>query len=559
MAYIPSSGSVVAFEGGSWSTSVTSGNASVITVQQSSIAVNIIAGSIAASFTPPANQSVSGTVGASIIGLPPVNVVGTPSISGTVNIGVQSGSVVAFQGTSPWVVNTGNASLISVIQGSVAVSVTPPVNQSVSGTVGASIIGLPPFVLGGSTNASVITVGGAGPTNQSVSGTVGSSIIGQLPAGSAAIGSIAALQGTNPWIMVGSVYGNVSGSIAGTYTNSNVASTVTGVAMMFKQNVSSSIMTEISPTFPLPVTISGTVSQSVSGTVGSSIVGQLPAGTAVLGSVAVLQGTSPWLIGSVYGNISGSVVAFQGTTPWTISSVYGNISGSVVAFQGAGWSGSVAAIIVGQPIAVTPNFSSVISINAGSVVTISQGSVITVSQNSSILANQAGTWRVSVAGSYASNSASIVSGLGLLTLGARNNGMASVLANADGSYGPFAAGAWGDQIVSIAPQPAWTSGTASCFTGVEQPIITSISGQYVNITGLQIANASANNVYMSFYGAGLGSVTGSIIGFTVAPANGGSNINFPIPLRTGVSSPFSASVSGVSSVYVSAQGFYTKA
>lgn len=508
MAYVPSSGSIAAW--------IQSDNASVITVAQSSVAVAIVSGSIAASFTPPANQSVSGTV----------------------NIGTQSGSVVAFQGTSPWAVSSGNSSVISLIQGSVAVSVTPVANQSVSGTVQTQLQ---------STNASVITVnqssiaaviiGGSiaasftPPVNQSVSGTVGSSIIGQLPSGTAVIGSVAVLQGTSPW-MISSVYGNVSGSIAGTYVNSAVASTVTGLAVMFKQNVSTSIMTEVSSTFPLPVSLVNSINQSVSGTLGSSIIGQLPGGTAPLGSVATLQGTNPWVIvGSVYG--TGSVVAFQGGAPWT----------------------------------QTFSNSSIISINSGSVVALSQGSVIAVFQSSSVittwkdssvLSGQQGTWRVSVAGSYASNSASIVSGLGLLHLGVRNNTMASVLASADGSYGPVAVGAWGDVITSAAPQPAWANGVASCFTGVEQPVITSVAGQYINVTGIQVTNASANNTYLSFYGAGLGSVTGSIIGFTVAPANGGSNINFPIPLRTAVGSPFSASVSGVTSVFIAAQGFYSK-
>ena len=70
---------------------------------------------------------------------------------------------------------------------------------------------------------------------------------------------------------------------------------------------------------------------------GSSIIGQLPAGTAVLGSVATLQGTSPWNIaGSVLATISGtpnvnaagSVVAFQGGTK--ITSVIGSIPSSLL-------------------------------------------------------------------------------------------------------------------------------------------------------------------------------------------------------------------------------------
>jgi len=52
--------------------------------------------------------------------------------------------------------------------------------------------------------------------------------------------------------------------------------------------------------------------------VGASIFGQLPAGTATIGSVATLQGTTPWIISSVYGNISGSVVGFQGGS-WSTS------------------------------------------------------------------------------------------------------------------------------------------------------------------------------------------------------------------------------------------------
>src|SRR3990167_2573606 len=60
---------------------------------------------------------------------------------------------------------------------------------------------------------------------------------------------------------------------------------------------------------------------SISGTTGSSIVGQLPAGTAVLGSVATLQSTNPWVVsGSVMllngANVIGSVTALQGTNPW---------------------------------------------------------------------------------------------------------------------------------------------------------------------------------------------------------------------------------------------------
>lgn len=76
------------------------------------------------------------------------------------------------------------------------------------------------------------------------------------------------------------------------------------------------------PSISGTVIVTGLQGASVSGTIGASIIGQLPAGTAPIGSVAVLQGTTPWLISSVYGNISGSVVGFQGGTR--------TISGSVL-------------------------------------------------------------------------------------------------------------------------------------------------------------------------------------------------------------------------------------
>ena len=116
----------------------------------------------------------------------------------------------------------------------------------------------------------------------SVSGTVGSSIVGQLPAGTAVLGSVATLQGTNPWIT--------------TFSNSSILATQQGTVISSVINSApSSLLT------------------------GASIFGQLPAGTAVLGSVAVLQGTA--LL-----NIAGSVAA-------TITNTNVNVSGSVLSQQ----------------------------------------------------------------------------------------------------------------------------------------------------------------------------------------------------------------------------------
>lgn len=524
--------------GGTWVTSV--------------VGTVFVAGSIAAIGTPVANQSVSGTVGASIIGLPPVivsdgaqtldlyeenqsdasvvgiaimwksnlntsilsavtpatplpvsvqgiiGISGNPSISGTVNIGTIPGSVVAFQGGA-WTQSVVGTIFVA---GSVATVGTAVANQSVSGTVGASIIGYPAVNVGGSvvafqgagwsgsvaaliTNTNVNVSGSvvAVPTgNQSVSGTIGASVIGY------------------PAV-------NIGGSIAGTYTEPAVVTSVTGLAVMFKTNISTSTMGVVSATNPLPVTFPATTNQSVSGTVGASIIGQLPAGTAVLGSVAVLQGTNPW------------------------TETFSN--------------SSILAVPVGSVITVLQT-SSIIAINAGSVVAIPSGSVITVLQSPSIV------------GTYAEDSASSSGDKGIFSLNVRNDTLSSVTSN-DGDYGAMSLGPAGEGIFANAPFTKWVLGTASAIgglplTGVLVPIIPAQGASiFTYITGVQVANPSPNNVWITFKGA-----NDSVVGFTVAPANGGSNIYYQNGLKTNANGAFSASISGTSSVYFSAQGFISK-
>ena len=94
------------------------------------------------------HSSVSGTVGASIIGRPPMAVTNTPSISGTVEIG-----------------NT--------------VTINP---TSVSGTVGASVIGTVPVVQSGTRITSISGIPQAsvhGVVSASIGGTV--SVLGTVP------------------------------------------------------------------------------------------------------------------------------------------------------------------------------------------------------------------------------------------------------------------------------------------------------------------------------------------------------------------------------------------
>ncbi len=223
-----------------------------------SVATVIIGGSIAASFTPPANQSVSGAVSIS-------NFPTTQNVSGSVIAQVSnyptnqniSGSVAA------WLQST-NASVITV--GS------PVVNQSVSGTVGASVLGhAPVFIVGGS----ILT---SSTPNQSVSGTVS---VGNFPLNQNVSGSVVATQGTNPWIITGSVQASLTPA----------------------------------------------ANQSVSGTVGTSVIGHAPV---VIVGGSILTASTP------NQSVSGTVNAAQiGTQITSVS------SGQVSVFQAGAWTTSV--------------------------------------------------------------------------------------------------------------------------------------------------------------------------------------------------------------------------
>lgn len=524
---------------------------------QGSVAVAIIAGSIAASFTPPANQSVSGTVGASIMGSAPVTQTTSPWIvTGSVQ-GVMSvlGTVPVTQSTTPW-----------VITGSVQGSFSPAANQSVSGTVGASIIGLPPV------NVTNTNLNVAGSVIAFQGGTWTQSVVGQGAAGAL----------TNGWPIINGEandstgtftnatqttsvtnnnldgYGNSLISITGTYGTAtaifegsddggttwftvnaarddlNVIETgytsLTNITRSWQLNNSGFDSIRVRSTAVASGTVNVRISSSSAPNSSGATVGigtALPAGTNMLGSVAAYQGAIPWTIGSIYGNISGSVAA-------TITNTTLNVGGSVVAFQGT------------SPWVVNFQNSSIIALQAGSVVSLSIGSVITVLQAPSIV------------GTYAEDAPSASGDKGFLVMGARNDTLSSVTSN-DGDYSSHVVGPAGELIAENAPLTKWISGTASALggtptTGSLIPVIAAQGASiFTYITGVQIANASATNAWVTLLGG-----TNSVIGYTVAPANGGSNIYYQNALKTNANAAFSASVSAVSSIYVSAQGFISK-
>lgn len=106
-----------------------------------------------------------------------------------------------------------------------------------------------------------------------------------------------------------------------------------------------------------------------------------------------------------------------------------------------------------------------------------------------------------------------------------------------------------------APVASFVSGTAD-LRGNAGASVAIIAGQggaiKTYITGLQVANLGSASVLVTLAGNSQG---GSTLGYTIAPAGGGSNVVYTVPLVTGGNQPFTASISGIASVLLSAQGF----
>lgn len=384
-------------------------------------------------------QAVSGTFNPGSVYV--VNPVSTLAIStGNSSVQVlnfpanQSISGAVTQGTSPW-----------IITGSVQASLTPAANQSVSGTVHidnfSSVIA---YQAAGSVMAVNATL--TPPANQSVSGTVGifpssvyvvnpvstitvttgnSSV--QLLGGVAVIGSVATLQGTNPWI-----------------TSPNPAS----------------------------VYVVNPVSTLAISTGNSSV--QLLGGTAVIGSVATLQGTNPWIIGN------SSVLAFQGTLPWVIQSIVGT---------------------------------------------------------------------------YAEDSGHTTNDKGLFTLGVRNDALAS-LVSADLEYTGIAVDAYGRTLIKpFADNGAAFSYHGSVVSGSVTLIKSSVIGKRSYITDFWLTNTNTVNSVATLLTFQDGST--SILGRMIVPAGGGSNSpGIAMPLKTNPSQDLAFAVSPAQSiVYVTVNGY----
>lgn len=536
MAYIPASGSVVAFQSNtddlkaSVSGTVAVSNfpatqSSIVAVQQGSVATVIIGGSLVASFTPPANQSVSGTVGASVIGLTPVglNVGGNP---------VTTANPVPVQppasGSLPVTV-VGSVGTV-IIGGSIAASFTPPVNQSVSGTVHVdNFSSVVAYQLAGS----VMAVSGSftAPANQSVSGTVQVDVLGSVA--TVIIGGSIATTTGNSSVQVLNFPANQSVSGAVSVSNLPTTQNVSGSVVAFQGGKRS---TSISGTLQ----VSSTVQVLGVGSVGGADSVNMP--PVLLGGVA--HGAQPSVVGNntyqkAWIGVNGQLqvgligVANSGAGSDNHSQLsFLSASGAASSFP---W-GTAGYVFNGTNWDRQKGNSSI-----GALVSTASSSVITIIQANSI------------AGTYAEDTAHTTGDRGLFTLGVRNDTLASV-ASADSDYTIHAVDSAGRMLVKpFASEDATIiSYKGSVVSGSVTLIQASAIGKRNYITDFWVANTGATTALVTFQGGDT-----SVVGYTIAPTGGGSNSpGIAIPLKTTLSQDLAFKVAPSSSViYLTVKGY----
>ena len=327
---------------------------------------------------------------------------------------------------------------------------------------------------------------------------VGASIFGQLPGGTAVLGSVATLQGTNPWLVQGDVSGSVLAVQSGTRITSIVSATPSSVL------------------------------------VGASIFGQLPGGTAVLGSVAALQGTNPWIVtGSVQAAVSGSVATVQSGT--VITSLVSTVPSSVL----------VGASIFGQLPAGTAPLGSVATLQ-GTNPWIVTGSV-QAAVSGAVAAVQSGTQTTSIVGSIPSSTL-------VGTYGHRNDAVASYL-GADLTWRPFATDSAGRTLIRpFAAEESRIEGYASTVNVSVTTLVAAAGAGLRNyITDIWLANTGATTTLVTFRSGG----GTSVLGYTIVPTASGSNLpGLQTPIRTLANETFDIQATTATSVlYATVKGF----
>lgn len=141
---------------------------------------------------------------------------------------------------------------------------------------------------------------------------------------------------------------------------------------------------------------------------------------------------------------------------------------------------------------------------------------------------------------------------GVFILGVRNDTILD-RTTADNEYAPISTDGAGRVLVNIAPTTTWITGNISLATTTSTQVIAAAGAGVRNfITGVQISNTGSTATLITFQdGSG-----GTTLGYTIAPAGGGSNITYQVPIKTSSNTAFFVACASTStSVYISAQGY----
>lgn len=260
----------------------------------------------------------------------------------------------------------------------------------------------------------------------------------------------------------------------------------TGSVVAF-QSVPTNLVGTVSVVSTIPASVSGVGLFNINPIGSGSVIATL-----TTSSVAVLQGTNPWVIANssvmlaTGTNVIGSVATLQGTNPWVIG------NSSVMLAAGINTVGSIAVLQGTNPW------------------------ITTVQANS-------------IAGTYAEDSAHTSAERGLFTLGVRNDTVAS-FASANLDYTPYGVDSAGRVLIKpFAPNEAYVSGVSSTVnTNPSSLLAVAGTGLRNYVTDIWVANTGSVATLVTFRDG-----DASVIGKTIAPAGGGSNLKTDIPMRTG--------------------------
>ena len=283
-------------------------------------------------------------------------------------------------------------------------------------------------------------------------------------------------------------------------------------------------------------TIPWIVTGSVQGTV--SVIGQLPGGTAVLGSVATLQGTNPWQVAIVSGSVAttttnssvmllnsaaiiGSVATLQGTNPWLVSFANSSI---LATQQGT----RISSVINSAPSSLLTGASIFGMLPAG---TQTLGSVAVLQSITPWITTNVGSiavqWQVpSIVGTYAEDAGHTTADKGLFVLGVRNDTLASFV-SADLEYNAFSHDSAGRVLTKpFAPDETAFTYQNSVVSGSVTLVKASAIGKRSYITDFWLVNSGSVATLITWQDG-----SASTLGYAVAPAGTGANspgINIPI-------------------------------